>query len=462
MAAVERLSEQGFADWFRAEMPRSLELWNHASRALPGGVGSSARGIRAGWEPYPPFMAGGRGSRISDVDGHEYVDYLMGLGPMLLGHRPPSVTRTVVDAIENSGTVFGLPNELESLAARKVVEAVPSVDMVRFASSGTEVVGTAIRLARTFTGRRLIVRFEGMYHGWMDTIYWSNHPDLEKAGPDDAPLPVPAGRGMPEELRDTLLVLPWNDPEALDRVMRERGDEVAAVITEPVMLNTGCILPEPGYLELLRELTRASGSLLVFDEVITGFRLARGGGQERFGLIPDLTTMAKGLGGGFPVAAIGGSRAVMELVADGRYSHSGTYNSNLIAAAAVSATLDELAVPGTYERIDGLGERLRRGIDDVLAELEIPAHATGLGPVLQTWFANRPIRNYRDAVRHAHPDRFTAFWRGMFQRGVLFHPSQFENLFVSTAHTDEDVERTLAAAAESLRAARGDLIGAPA
>jgi glutamate-1-semialdehyde 2,1-aminomutase len=459
MAAVERVSEQDFADWFRAEMPRSLELWTEASRNLPGGVGSSARGTRAGWEPYPPFITAGSGSKLFDADGHEYVDYLLGLGPMLLGHRPPAVTRAVVRAIEDSGTVFGLPNELESVAAGKVVEAVPGVDMVRFSSSGSEAVGTAIRLARAFTGRPKILRFEGMYHGWMDTIYWSNHPDLTKAGPHRSPVPVPAGRGLPEELRDSLIVLPWNDPEAIADTMHARGEEIAAVITEPVMLNTGCILPEPGYLELLRTLTEASGSLLIFDEVITGFRLSRGGAQELFGVLPDLTTMAKGLGGGFPVAAIGGKREVMELVADGRYSHSGTYNSNAIAAAAVSATMDELADPAVYDRIRALGTRLRDGIDVIAGELEVPAHTVGIGPVLQTWFTDRTIRNYREAERYARPDRFTAFWQNMFRRGVLFHPGQFENLFVSTAHSEDDVERTLSAAADSMRSAREVLGG---
>jgi glutamate-1-semialdehyde 2,1-aminomutase len=249
-----------------------------------------------------------------------------------------------------------------------------------------------------------------------------------------------------------LLVLGWNDPESFERLMRERGDQVAAVITEPVMLNTGCILPEPGYLELLRKVTREHGSLLIFDEVITGFRLARGGAQELFDIKPDITTMAKGLGGGFPVAAIGGSREVMELMADGRYSHSGTYNSNVIAAAAVSATMDALARPGVYEHLRRLGSRLVTGLQDLAAEHEMQANVQGVGPVLQLWMSDRPIKNYRDAVRHARPERFRRWWQEMLMRGVLFHPSQDENLFVSTAHTDADVDRTLEAAAESMHA----------
>jgi glutamate-1-semialdehyde 2,1-aminomutase len=324
--------------------------------------------------------------------------------------------------------------------------------MVRFSSSGSEAVGTAVRMARTYTGRPLVLRFEGMYHGWMDTVYWSNHPDLARAGPDDRPVPVPAGRGIPEQIGESLIVLGWNDPESLERVMKERGDQVAAVITEPVMLNTGCILPEPGYLDLVRKMTSETGSLLIFDEVITGFRLARGGAQELFDIKPDITTMAKGLGGGFPVAAIGGSREVMELIADGRYSHSGTYNSNVIAAAAVVATMDVLARPGVYEHLRGLGTKLADGLRALAAQFEVPASVQGIGPVFQIWFTDEPIKSYRDAVRHARPDRFRRWWQEMLMRGVLFHPSQDENLFISTAHTEEDVDRTLEAASESMRA----------
>jgi glutamate-1-semialdehyde 2,1-aminomutase len=439
-------------DWYRSSTARSAKLFDISSLVLPGGVGSSARSVRAGWSPYPPFISHGTGSHVFDVDGHEWVDYLLGLGPMLLGHRHPEVTAAVVRAIQEYGTVFGLPYELEAEAARKVVEAVPGVDMVRFSSSGSEAVGTAVRLARTYTGRPLILRFEGMYHGWMDTVYWSNHPDLAKAGPDKRPVPVAAGRGMPEQMGQSLLVLGWNDPETFERVMRERGDQVAAVITEPVMLNTGCILPEPGYLDLLRKITSETGSLLIFDEVITGFRLARGGAQELFNVRPDITTMAKGLGGGFPVAAIGGSREVMELIADGRYSHSGTYNSNVIAAAAVVATMDILARPGVYENLRRRGTRLAAELQAIAAQLEVPAAVQGIGPVLQIWFTDQPIRNYRDAVRHARPDRFRRWWQEMLMRGVLFHPSQDENLFISTAHNDQDLDRTIEAASESMRA----------
>jgi glutamate-1-semialdehyde 2,1-aminomutase len=444
-----------FDSRYTAWAGRSGELFDQASRVIPGGAGSSARTAKFGWVPYPPFIAQGSGSRLRDVDGHEYVDYLLGLGPMILGHRHPVVTAAVAEAIAEYGTCFGLPYELEIEAARKVVDAVPGVEMVRFTNSGSEAVGSAIRIARAYTGRRLLIRFEGHYHGWQDTVYWSNHVDPAAAGPASRPRPVPSGPGVPAELADTLIVLTWNDAESFAAVMAERGDQVAAVITEPAVFNTGCILPEPGYLELLRELTAEHGALLIFDEVITGFRFARGGAQEYFGVSPDLTTLAKGLGGGFPVAAIGGSREVMSIIADGTYSLSGTYNANVVACAAVSATMDLLAEPGLFERQRALGERLMAGLRSLAREAGLAVIVEGLGTVFQVWFSDQPIRNWRDAQRHAREDLFTRWWQEMLLRGVLFHPSQYENLFVSLVHTDADVDAMLAAAAESFAAIRG-------
>jgi glutamate-1-semialdehyde 2,1-aminomutase len=257
---------------------------------------------------------------------------------------------------------------------------------------------------------------------------------------------------VPAELEGTLIVLTWNDPESFLAVMEERGEAVAAVITEPAVFNTGCILPEPGYLELLREQTRRHGALLIFDEVITGFRFARGGAQEYFGVTPDLTTMAKGLGGGFPVAAIGGSREAMSMIAEGRYSHSGTYNANVVACAAVSATMDVLAEPGLFERQRALGETLMSGLRTLAAEAGLPVIVEGLGTVFQIWFSERPIRNWRDAERYANEELFTRWWQEMLLRGVLFHPSHYENLFLSLVHTADDVDETLHVAQEAFGA----------
>jgi glutamate-1-semialdehyde 2,1-aminomutase len=437
-----------FETTYGKRLARSQELFEQARLVIPAGAGSSARTQAFGWEPYPPFLAGGSGSRVHDVDGNEYVDYLLGLGPMILGHRHPGVTAAVAQAISQLGTCFGLPYELEIEAARKVVEAVPGIEMVRFTNSGSEAVGTAVRLARAATRRRLLVRFEGQYHGWQDVVYWSNHVDPTEAGPADHPRPVPSGAGVPAELADTLVILTWNDADNFIRLMDERGDEVAAVITEPVMFNSGAILPEPGWLELLRDQTRRHGSMLIFDEVITGFRFCRGGAQEWYGVLPDLTTLAKGLGGGFPVAAIGGTREAMAMIADGRYSHSGTYNANTIQCAAVSATMEALAEPGLYERQLAIGGRLLEGLRASAARAGIPVQVVGFGTAFQVWFSERPIHNWRDARAYADEARFTRWWQEMLLRGVLFHPSQFENLFVSLVHTDRDIEATLAAANE--------------
>ncbi len=437
---------------YKAWAPKSAELFDKARQVVPGGAGSSARTIPFGWEPYPLFVAQGLGSRITDVDGHEFIDYLLGLGPMILGHRNPTITQAVVEAVQNYGTCFGLPYELEIEAAQKVVDTVPSVEMVRFTNSGSEAVGSAIRISRAVTGRRLIIRFEGHYHGWQDTVYWSNHVDPKLAGPITGPRPVPSGPGVPIELEDTLIVLSWNDAESFQRVMAERGHEVAAVITEPAVLNTGCILPLPGYLELLRSETTKYGALLIFDEVITGFRFARGGAQEWFGINPDITTMAKGLGGGFPVAAIGGTKEVMSIIAEGRYSHSGTYNANVIQCAAVSATMDLLAEPGLYERQRALGFRLADGLTEIAGNLDIPVRVEGLGTVFQMWFSEKDIHNWREADAYASEELFNQWYREMLSRGQLFHPNHLENLFVSLVHTDADIDETLQAASDSLAA----------
>lgn len=438
-----------FEDRYTTLTPTSKALFDRASQVIPAGAGSSARTVGFGWAPYPPFMAEGLGSRLRDVDGNEYIDYLLGLGPMILGHRHPVVTKAVADAVSTYGTCFGLPYRLEIEAAEKVVETVPGIEQVRFTNSGSEAVGTAVRLARATTGRRIILRFEGHYHGWQDTVYWSNHVDPALAGPASHPRPVAMGPGVPLELTDTLIVLTWNDPESFKQVMAERGHEIAAVITEPVVFNTGCIMPEPGYLELLREETTKAGALLIFDEVISGFRFARGGAQEWFGVTPDLTTLAKGLGGGFPVAAIGGSKEAMRMIAEGRYSHSGTYNANVVQCAAVAATMDVLAEPGLYERQRAIGDRLLNGLRKLAADAGIPASVDGFGTVFQLWFSDHEIHNWRDAEAHADEARFTRWYQEMLVRGVLFHPLQFENLFVSLVHTDEDIDQTLAAATQA-------------
>jgi len=424
----------------------SAALFETACRLIPGGVNSTARATWSGWTPYPLFVKDGKGSRLTDVDGNQYIDYLLGLGPMLLGHRPPRVTQAVVDFIQQRGTIFALPTADEARLAQKIVDAVPSVDQVRLCNTGTEAVMYATRLARAFTGRNKIIRFEGMYHGFSDAIYWSKHPALDKAGPDAHPVPVPQGPGLPRGVEENLIILPWNDADALADAIAREGNHIAAVLTEPVMCNTGCILPQPGYLEAMRELTHRHGIVLIYDEVITGFRLGLAGAQGRLGIKPDLSIFAKGIGGGFPVAAMGGRADIMALVASGKVSMAGTYSANGIAIAAANAALDELSTPDLYAKLDAVSDELRLGLGKILRDAGLPAYVVGLGPLMQVWFAKEPIHNYRDAERHADQELFRKWWQGMLARGVLFHPGAYENLFVSTAHSRADVTATLAAA----------------
>jgi glutamate-1-semialdehyde 2,1-aminomutase len=431
---------------------RSAALYDKACELIPAGVNSTARARFSGWDPYPLFIERGSGSHLFDVDGNRYIDYLLGLGPMLLGHRPPKVTEAVIRAITERGTVFALPTADEARLAQRITRAVPSVEQVRLCNTGTEAVIYALRLARTFTGRSKIIRFEGMYHGFGDGVYWSKHPDPEKAGPDARPVPVPQGPGLPAALAEQLIILPWNDVAALRGAIEREGDNIAAVLTEAVMCNTGCILPQPGYLEAMRELTAQRGIVLIYDEVITGFRLNLGGAQGHYGIRPDLSVFAKGLGGGFPVAALGGRRDIMSLAADGTVSIAGTYTANTIAVAAALAALDELEAPGAYAGLYRRCERLYAGLERLFHDARLDAHVVGLGPVMQVWFSRQPIHNYRDAHRYASHTQFRLWWEGMLERGILFHPHAFENLFVSFAHTDEDVDATLEAARGSIAA----------
>lgn len=430
---------------------RSAELFAKACEVIPGGVNSTARATWSGWDPHPLFVESGLGSRIRDVDGNEYIDYLLGLGPMILGHRPPRVTQAVVDAIQSTGTVFALPGASETDLAHKVIKAIPSVEALRLCNTGTEAVIYALRLARTFTGRQKVIRFEGMYHGFSDGVYWSKHPNPDKAGPDNAPIPIPQGPGMPKGIDQNLIILPWNDLALLKETIEREGDNIAAVLTEPVMANTGCILPVEGYLEGMRELCDKHGVVLVFDEVITGFRISIAGAQGKLGIKPDLSIFAKGLGGGFPVAALGGRKDIMDLVSRGVVSMAGTYSANVIAVAAANAAMDELNQPGMYEGLYANCDRLMEGLRKIFRDTNLAAHVVGMGPILQVWFSDSPIHNYRDAARHCDHDMFRKWWEGNLNRGIMFHPGAYENLFVSFAHSADDIDHTLAVAKEVVR-----------
>ncbi|HSN03069.1 MAG TPA: glutamate-1-semialdehyde 2,1-aminomutase [Acidimicrobiales bacterium] len=431
---------------------KSAALYARALSAIPGGVNSTARAAFSGWEPHPIFADHGDGSTLIDVDGNEYIDYLLGLGPMLLGHRPRAITAAVTESIQGVGTVFAMPTSPEIELAHAIVGAIPSVETVRIVNTGTEGVLYALRLARAFTGRTKVVRFEGQYHGFSDGIYWSKHPDLARAGSDEHPIALPQGPGVPSEMGDSLVIAQWNDLDMIERLFQENPEQIAAVITEPIMCNTGCILPHEGYLEGLREITTRHGALLIFDEVITGFRIALGGAQAALGVTPDLTVMAKGLGGGFPVAALGGKREIMDLASDGRVSIAGTYSGNTIAVTAALASLRYLSAEASYADLYRRSDRLREGLSRLMDEKSIAGSVVGMGPVYQVWFSDAEIHNYRDAARHSRPDLFRIWWEEMLERGVLFHPGHLENLFLSFAHSDADIDATLERADESLDA----------
>jgi glutamate-1-semialdehyde 2,1-aminomutase len=436
----------------RRRTAESAKLFERAARSLAGGVGSGTRSPRSGWVPLPVFVAEGSGSRITDVDGNVYIDYAMGLGPLILGHRPPAVIDAVAKVLEERGSLFALAHDLEGEAAAAVIERLRAVELLRFGNSGTECVQYALRFARAFTGREKILRFEGHYHGWSDAIHWSAHPSPAEAGPPDRPLAVPGSRGIPAAVGETLIIAPWNDTEALERVFAERGGEIAGVITEPIAGNAGGIMPRAGYLERMRELTREHGSLLIFDEVLTGFRVHAAGAQGLLGISPDLTVLAKALGAGVPVAALGGRREIMEMVTDGRTMHGGTYNSSPLVCAAVIAAAAETGRPGFYEGLNARGERLANGLVEAASSCGLDTCWTGVGALFQLWFAPEPPRGYREAIELAQSSPFPTLYAELLERGVLIQPPQ-EGLFLTSgAHTDEDVDETLERAREAMPA----------
>ncbi len=430
--------------------PKSAKLFMESQKYLPAGVNSTSRAIWSGWDPYPIFVRKGRGSHIIDVDGNEFIDYLLGLGPMLLGHCPKAITDAVIKQIQEVGTVFALGSELDAEAAKKVCDSIPGVDQIRFLNSGTEAVTYALRLARAYTGRKKVIRFEGMYHGFSDGIYWNKHPSSKAIDQWGKCIPEPQGPGLPEGIGDSLLICQWNDLKALTNIIKENYMDIAAVITEPVMCNTGCILPRPGYLEGLRDITEKYRILLIFDEVITGFRMGLAGAQGYFGVTPDLSVYAKGLGGGYPVAALGGKKEIMKLVDIGKVSVAGTYSGNGIALSAVSATMDYLHTENLYDELSGNTKKLIEGLNALWRKSTISAYVTGVGAMFQVWFADKAITNYREAVKYADRNIFRIWWEEMLYQGVLFHPHYFENLFVSTAHTAKDIDLTLAKAEQAI------------
>lgn len=422
--------------------PRSQQLFAEALRYLPGGVNSPVRAFRAvGGTPF--FAQKALGSRIEDVDGNSYIDYVTTWGPSILGHAHPKVVAAVKDAADR-GTSFGVPNALETELARKICEWVPSVQKVRITNSGTEATMTAIRLARGFTGRDKIIKFEGCYHGHVDSL-------LVKAGSGALTLGQPDSAGIPTALAALTLALPFNDAEALRSGFAQNKNEIAAVIVEPIPANAGLIPPQPGFLETMRELCTASGTLLIFDEVMTGFRLGRGGAQELLGIQPDLSCFGKVIGGGLPVGAVGGSAEIMDYLAPlGPVYQAGTLSGNPLAMAAGLAQLKILEDEDIFRRLENLGAELEEQMRSALRGANLPYSFYRYGSMFCLFFTSRPVRNLDDA-RTSDLAHFARFFHALLDRGVYIAPSQFETGFLSAAHTPEDIRATSRAVAEALR-----------
>ena len=418
---------------------RGKAIYERAKQVIPGGVNSPVRACRAvGADPV--FVAQGDGSTITDADGNRYIDLIGSWGPLILGHGHPEVLEAIVEAMA-LGTTFGAPTEIEVEFAEAIRAAYPSMEMVRAVSSGTEATMSALRLARGFTGRAKLVKTDGAYHGHADCL-------LVAAGSGVATLGIPGSAGVPEGAARDTIVVPFNDLPAVEKALA--GGDVAAVIVEPIPGNMGLVPPADGYLAGLRELTKRHGTLLIFDEVITGFRVAYGGAQQMFSVTPDLTCLGKIVGGGLPAAAFGGRGDIMQKLAPlGPVYQAGTLSGNPVAMAAGLKVIEILGRPGTYARLDQLGARLGTGLAAAAKAAGVPTCINRVGSMLTLFFAPGPITDYATA-RTADTGRFGAFFRKMRDQGVFLPPSQFEAMFVSLAHTDEDVDLVVAAARASL------------
>jgi glutamate-1-semialdehyde 2,1-aminomutase len=421
---------------------QSEKLFAEALRYIPGGVNSPVRAFRAvGGQPF--FVNRAKGARVWDVDGNEYIDYVCTWGPAILGHAHPKIISAVKTAADH-GTSFGIPNPGEVTMAKLICSLVPSVQKVRMTNSGTEACMSAIRLARGFAKRDKIIKFDGCYHGHADSL-------LVKAGSGALTFGNPDSAGVPAAFTQHTIVLPYNDVKAVKAAFAANRNQIAGIIVEPVPGNAGLYLPKAGYLEFLREITKADGALLIFDEVMTGFRLAKGGAQERFKITPDLSCFGKVIGGGLPVGAFGGRAEIMDYLAPvGPVYQAGTLSGNPIAMAAGIAALQELESGGAYCQLEELGEQLEAGMRDAAKSAGVPVQFNACGSMFCGYFTSEPVHNLADAMK-SDRERFKKYFHGMLNEGVYFAPSQFEAGFISTAHTTADIDQTIRAAAKVMK-----------
>jgi glutamate-1-semialdehyde 2,1-aminomutase len=422
--------------------PHSTQLFERAQSVIPGGVNSPVRAFRSvGGQPL--FIKRGSGARVYDVDGRQYIDFVGSWGPLILGHAHPSVVEAIQRAA-TGGSSFGAPTEAEVELAELISEAMPGVEMVRLVSSGTEATMSAIRLARGFTGRDKIVKFDGCYHGHADGL-------LVKAGSGPLTLGTPDSPGVPPGLASETISVGYNDLDGVQRAFEQFGPQIAAVIVEPVAGNMGVVPPADGFLEGLRRLTERDRTLLIFDEVITGFRVGSSGAQGRYGVTPDITCLGKIIGGGLPVGAYGGRREILERMAPvGPIYQAGTLSGNPIAVAAGLATLRLLQEPGVYDRLESLAARLSDGLASAAESSGVALTSNTVGSMMTGFFTDQPVTDYETA-RRSNTERYATYFRAMLQRGVYLAPSQFEAAFVSLAHTEADIDRTIEAASEAFR-----------
>lgn len=413
---------------------RSKKLFLEAQNFLPGGVDSPVRAFKAVGGT-PPFIVRGKGSKLFDVDGNQFIDYVCSWGALILGHAHPRVVRAINQAARR-GTSFGAPTELEITLARMISEAIPSIEMLRFVSSGTEATMSALRLARAFTKRDKIIKFAGGYHGHSDGL-------LAKAGSGLATLGIPESPGVPADYAKNTLVAPYNDAEAVRQLFERHPKEIAAVIVEPIAANMGVVLPQPGFLSSLRQLTREFGALLIFDEVITGFRVAYGGAQTIYKITPDLTCLGKIIGGGLPIGAYGGKREIMQLVAPvGPVYQAGTLSGNPLAMTAGIQTLKLLKRPRTYQQLEKMGQILEEGIAKAATRARVSLHISRIASALTIFFTESPVIDYESAKR-VNAELFARFFHQLLSVGIYWPPSPFEAAFISLAHSEKDIQRTI-------------------